>query len=473
MLREHEGTHDGRDGGGPILPRGIRAVALEGHRGSERENPATEADVAGGIWESVHGDTDIAYAMYAGVAEAEVLEPRTVDEARKQPDWLRWNEAIKAELKSLDEAHTWDVVPRLPKGTNVVDCKWVFKIKKNSAGEIDKYKAQLVAHGFTQVQGVDYYEMYAPVARLSSLRLILAIAACYDWDVDVFDFHSAFLNGKLDDDEVIYMELPPGSNKGGKDLVALLRVALYGSKQGALKWYQHLCKDFAELGLNCMEADWGVFVAKIGMHLLILASHVDDCTVTGSSRELIKAFKDEIGSQFKITDLGPISWLLGMKVIRNRDACTIAISEQLYIEAILTKYNFADQKPLSIPMDPKVQLSRAQSPQSAADVATMRQVPFRAALGSLMYLAMGSRPDIAFVVLTLAQFTENPGLPHWEALKRVYRYLIGMKSWSLTYGTQTKSLISYANADGASQEHRHAITGYAFLIDGGAISWSS
>ena len=173
--------------------------------------------------------------MYVEVAEAEALEPCMVDKARKQPDWPRWDKAIKAELKSLDEAHTWDVVPRPPKGTNVVDCKWVFKIKKNSAGEIDKYKAWLIAHGFTQVQGIDYYEMYAPVPRLSSLCLILAIAARYDWDVDIFDFHSAFLNGKLNDDEVIYMELPPGFNKGGKDLVALLRVALYGSKQGALK----------------------------------------------------------------------------------------------------------------------------------------------------------------------------------------------------------------------------------------------
>ena len=153
------------------------------------------------------------------------------------------------------------------------------------------------------------------------------------------------------------MELPPGFNKGGKDLVALLHVALYGLKQGALKWYERLCKELAELGLNCTEVDWGVFVAKIGTHLLILASHVDNCTVTGLSRELVKAFKDEIRSRFKITDLGPISWLLGMKVTHNRDARTIAISQQPCIEAILTKYNLANQKPLSIPMDPNVQLS--------------------------------------------------------------------------------------------------------------------
>jgi hypothetical protein len=122
------------------------------------------------------------------------------------------------------------------------------------------------------------------------------------------------------------MELPPGFNKGGHNLVARLRVALYSSKQGALKWYQRLCKELAILGFRHTEADWGVFVAKIGTHLLILASHVDDCTITCSSKELIKAFKAEIGSQFKITDLGPISWLLSMRVTRDRATHTLSIS---------------------------------------------------------------------------------------------------------------------------------------------------
>ena len=150
-------------------------------------------------------------------------------------------------MKSLADAHTWDVVER-PKGTNIVSCKWVFKIKKNAAGEIDKYKAWLVACGFTQQYSVDYNETYAPVARLASLRLILAIAAHHNWDIDMFDFHSAFLNGKLDDDEVIFMELPPGYDTQECNLVAHLCVALYGSKQGMLKWYQQLWSTLKDLG---------------------------------------------------------------------------------------------------------------------------------------------------------------------------------------------------------------------------------
>ena len=174
----------------------------------------------------------------------------------------------------------------------------------------------------------------------------------------------------------------------------------------------------------------------IGCKTLIVASHVDDCTVTGSSKELIHDFKAEMGTRFKITDLGPISWLLGMKVTQDWDRQTLSISQEPYIEAILAKYNFVDAKPVSTPMDPNVQLSTNQSLMSTTDITTMKLVPYCSTLGSLMYLAVGTRPDIAFAVLTLAQYTENPGLVHWEALKQIYRYLVGMKKWSLTYGTE-------------------------------------
>ena len=180
----------------------------------------------------LHGSTNegespdvvvVVYAMVARVSEVEGLDPLTIDEARARPNWPKWDEAISKELASLEAARTWDVV-KCPKGVNIIGCKWVFKIKRNAAGEIDKYKARLVAKGYSQVQGVDYNETYAPVARLSSLCTILAVAARNDWDVDVFDFQSAFLNGKLDEGEDLYMELPPGYkvDKGLRHAVAKL-----------------------------------------------------------------------------------------------------------------------------------------------------------------------------------------------------------------------------------------------------------
>ena len=292
-------------------------------------------------------------------------------------------------MKSLADAHTWDVV-EWPLNTNIISYKWVFKIKKNTAGEIDKYKVQLVACGFTQQYGVDYDEIYAPVARLTSLCLILAITAHHNWDVDVFYFHSVFLNRKLDDNEVIFMELPPGFDTQDHDLVARLCIALYSSKQGTLKWYLCLYGTVKELSFVHMEADWSMFVVNIAHHILILALHVDNCTVTRDSATLIKAFKDEIGSHFWITDLRPISWLLGMKVTHNHTAHTISLSQELYVTDILAKYNFTNTKPVSIPLDPHIQLSEKQSPQMMGKITCMHNIPYWQAVGSLIHLASGT-----------------------------------------------------------------------------------
>jgi len=454
-LREGEGTVDGRRS--KETPTAALSEVLHGGR-SKGELP---------------DDDDVVYAMVARISEAEGLDPSTIDEARARPDWVKWDEAISKELTSLEAACTWDVI-ECPKGVNVIRCKWVFKIKRNAAGEINKYKACLIAKGYSQVQGIDYNEMHTPVARLSSLHTILAIATRNDWDVDVFDFQSAFLNGKLDKGEDLYMELPPGYNidKRLKHAVAKLRVTLYGLKQGALRWYLELCGSLRELRLKRAHSDWGVFYAHIGRDILILASHVDDCTLTGSSCELMGLFKGEIQARYKITDLGPISWVLGMKVIRDRVTRTISLSQEPYIDAIITKYNFSDLKPVSIPMDPNIQLSRTH-PMSIADTACMECVPYRAAVGSLMYLAVATHPDIAFAISAVAQFSQDPTPEHWEAVKCIYRYLLGTRKLALTFGAGKQGLEGFTDADGASQEHRHVISGYAYILDGGAVSWAS
>ena len=148
-------------------------------------------------------------AMAAAVSDAEALEPKTISEAKKCLDWPKWKAAIQAELDALTKMKTWQVVER-PKGRNVVQCKWVFKIKKDAEGKIERYKAHLVVKGFTQVENVNYYETWAPVAKLASIRTILALATCHDWDINMFNFHNAFLNGELDNNKEVYMEQPSG-----------------------------------------------------------------------------------------------------------------------------------------------------------------------------------------------------------------------------------------------------------------------
>jgi hypothetical protein len=213
-LRDGEGVASNRRAD-PAIPKGIQAID---------EDAAVSDD-----WEMV-GVED--FAMAAVTAGAEGLEP-TFEEAKKRPDWPKWEEAIKIELAALERNGTWSITER-PPGANVVGAKWVLRIKKNAAGEIEKYKARLVAKGFTQIYGIDFYETYAPVAKLSSFRLLLAITARNDWPVHTIDFESAFLNGVLAEDESIYLEQPPGyATKDQKLFVLKLHKSIYGLRQGA------------------------------------------------------------------------------------------------------------------------------------------------------------------------------------------------------------------------------------------------
>ncbi len=173
-------------------------------------------------------------AMAAAIAESEAIEP-VFEEAKQRADWPSWRKAIEEELRTLTQAGTWEIVPR-PTDRNVIGSKWVLRIKKKAGGVIDKYKARLVAQGFTQVEGVDYFVTFVPVAKLASLRIILAIAARNDWDINVFDFHGAFLNGEFDDEEELYMEQPPDFEFADRrQYVLRLRKTIYSLKQSSRK----------------------------------------------------------------------------------------------------------------------------------------------------------------------------------------------------------------------------------------------
>ena len=227
--------------------------------------------------------------IVAGAISDSREDPRTVNEAQSRSDWPLWQQAMDREMKTLKDAGTWETVPR-PTGRNIVGSKWVFRIKRKADGDIDKYKARLVARGFTQIYGTDYFETYSPVAKLSSLRTILALAAHEDWDIDCFDFDGAYLNGELGKDEDIYMKNPPGYDEDDST-VKHLKKSLYGLKQAGRKWYDTLKRTLANLGFRVSDADPGVFHARDGDHPTIIAVHVDDCTITSSSAELVQDYK--------------------------------------------------------------------------------------------------------------------------------------------------------------------------------------
>ena len=411
--------------------------------------------------------------MVTAVSDTEALEPKTIGKAKKRLDWPKWKAAIQAELDALMKMKTWQVVER-PKGRNVIQCKWVFKIKKDAEGKIEHYKTHLVMKGFTQVENINYYETWAPVAKLASIRTILALATCHDWDINMFDFHNAFLNRELDDNEEVYMEQPPGhEDRDPCNFCLQLKKSLYGLKQAGQKWYDVVCQTFADLRFKKSKYDPAVFYIHSGNNIIIMAIHVDDCTITGNNQVLLNEIKCKIKSRYSLTNLGPINWLLGIKITRDQAAQTISLSQESYIDSILVHFNLMDTKPMSTLMDPSMQFSKDQSPQTLEEMAEMQNVPYQEGTGSLQYCAIATWPDIAFLVSLLSQYNENPGQIHWEAVKRVLHYLKATKGWKLVYGTEQDDLKGFTDADGVSQEHRHAISAYIFMIDGGAVSWSS
>jgi transposase InsO family protein len=459
----------------------------EGTTGEEFDEPLSEAARRWAHPDYTHHydsgalDANLPSLDFAYLADCEELfeasvtefqdDPKSLTQARSRSDWAQWQDAMDREIATLEKAGTWITVSR-PANKNIVGSKWVFRIKRNADGSIEKYKARLVAQGFTQKFGVDYFDTFSPVAKLSSFRIILAIAARNDWDADTFDFNGAYLNGELDDDEEIYMKPPPGYISEGEQVKRLLK-SLYGLKQAGRKWYDTLFRALTDLGFQVNDADPGVFSSHFDNHTTILAIHVDDCLISGSSPELIADYKQKLNSRYPLTDLGPVHWLLGIKITRDRDARTISLSQTSYIDNILARFSLSDAKPFATPITPGTVLSKDDSPSDDTEMVRMGKTPYREAIGSLMYASVATRPDIAFAVSALSQFLENPGEVHWEAVKRVFRYLAGTKTHALTYGNEHHDLLGFTDADGASQEHRHAISGYAFLIDGATVSWAS
>jgi hypothetical protein len=307
---------------------------------------------------------DLDNVIVVAIKEADG-DPKTVSEAHSRPDWPCWKEAMDHEIKTLKVARTWKMVPRLPR-KNIVGSKWVFKLKCKADGSVDKYKARLVACRFTQIYGVDYFDTFSPVARLVSFRVLMALAVHFGWELEVFDFNVAYLNGELDKGEEIYMQELPGYKSLG-EFIKLLKV-LYGLKQVAVKWYRILHWTLIDLGFRMSSADPGVFYAHIGRHLLVLMVHVDDCRMTGNSPKLIVLYKHKLNDQHALTELGPVNWLLGIKVTHDQKAQTILLSQTAFIESIIAWFSLTDAKVHATPMIPAVTYSKEDSPKNQVDV---------------------------------------------------------------------------------------------------------
>jgi hypothetical protein len=273
-----------------------------------------------------------------------------------------WHEASQQEYDALHQHGVWELC-ELPAGRKAVGCRWVYRIKTNADGTVERYKARLVAKGFSQKPHLDYTETFAPVAKFASLRTVLALAAAEDMEVHTMDVSSAFLNGDLD--EEIYMAQPEGFAAPGQEhLVCRLKKSLYGLKQSPRQWYQKLHSTFVALGFSRCASDHCVWVwAKNGIKVIIPA-YVDDLTIACKHTPTLKHIKAELHKQYKMHDLGPIKYILGIEIIRDRANRTMYLSQRKHIGDVLARFNMTDARPVLTPLAKSVPLTKEDCPQS-------------------------------------------------------------------------------------------------------------
>ncbi len=282
-------------------------------------------------------------------------EPQTVEEALNGEDAKKWEMAMQEEYDSLVVNNTWSLVP-LPKGRKPISSKWVFKIKHRVDGEVERYKARLVARGFTQTFGVDYNETFAPIAKFVSICCILALTAIVDMEIHQMDVKTTFLNGDLEKE--IYMEQPEGFTQEGEHLVCKLHKSLYGLKQSARAWNQKLDAFLKNIRFVKSDVDFSVYIAQVGDVKFFIVVYIYDLILVCNSKDKLLQVKEELSQKFEMKDFGDLHFFLGMEMERDRAQRSLYINQIGYLKEILKCFRMEDCKAIGMPFDPKSKLKK-------------------------------------------------------------------------------------------------------------------
>jgi len=390
-----------------------------------------------------------------------LLEPGSFHEAKKDSHWMT---AMEEELNMIEKNNTWELVDR-PNDRKIIGVRWVFRTKLNLDGSINKHKARLVVKGYAQVAGMDYFETYTPVARLDTIRLVFSIVVQQGWKIFQLDVKSAFLNGYLK--EEIFIEQPEGFVvEGHENKVYLLKKALYGLKQAPRAWNARIDEHLLSLGFNRSLSEPTLSTKHSATDSLIVSLYVDDLLVTGSKLKEIDQFKLEMMRVFEMTDLGEMSYFLGMEIQQFQHG--IFIHQLKYAKEILKKFQMEKCKPMSTPMEHKAKLCKEDGTERADEAV------YRSLVGCLMYLT-ATRPDILQAVSMLSRFLHCATSEHHKVAKRVLRYIKGTLDYGvLFYKTEECRLYCFSDSDwGGSLDDMKSTSGYCFTIGSGVFSWSS
>ncbi|KAH9781043.1 retrovirus-related pol polyprotein from transposon RE2 [Citrus sinensis] len=363
-------------------------------------------------------------------------------------------------FKNLKNNETWTLVPA-ESATKIVGNKWVFRVKYNPDGSVPKYKARLVAKGFHQTYGVDFFETFSPVVKPCTIRIILSLTVMNHWTIRQLDVNNAFLNGVLN--EEVFMHQPEGFiDSQHPTYVCKLNKALCGLKQAPRGWYDRLKGSLLQWGFQSSKSYTSLFLKHTGSDILVILIYVDDILVIGSSSAQIERIITLLGYEFALKDLGDFICFLGLEVTPS--SAGLHFSQTKYIGDI-KKAHMLDSKGCNTPMSVVDKLYK--------DKGKLFENPslYRSVIGSLQYVTL-KRSDIAFIVNKLSQFLVAPIVLHWQACKRVLRYLQCTATYGIQfYNSKSLSLTTFSDVDwGFDPDDRRSVGGYCILLGSNIVS---
>ena len=399
-------------------------------------------------------------------------DPMTYNEAMSSVDSEKWQSAMKSEMDSMYINQVWTLV-EAPKDVKPIECKWIYKRKIGADGQVETYKARLVAKGFRQRQGIDFDETFSPVALFKSIQILLAIAAYYDYEIWQMDVKTAFLNGKLE--EEVYMTQPEGFvSKGNEHLVCKLLRTIYGLKQASRRWNIRFDETIKEFDFIKNIDEPCVYKKVSGSAVTFLVLYVDDILLIGNDIPMLQSVKVWLSKNFTMKDLGEASYILGMKIYRDRSRRMIGLTQGTYIEKVLKRFSMENSKRGLIPMSHGVSLSEKMSPKTPEERERMSKIPYASAIGSIMYAMLCTRHDVAHSISVTSRYQSNPGEDHWKAVKNILKYLRRTKDIFLVFGGSELKIEGYTDSSFQSEsDDSKSMSGYVFTLNGGAISWKS
>nr|AAP53706.1 retrotransposon protein, putative, unclassified [Oryza sativa Japonica Group] len=445
----------------PDIAGTLSQVQGEDGRIFEDESDYDDDDEVGSAGERTTRSKVTTHDVCANSAFVASFEPKDVSHALTDESWIN---AMHEELENFERNKVWTLVEP-PSGHNVIGTKWVFKNKQNEDGLIVRNKARLVAQGFTQVEGLDFDETFAPVARIEAIRLLLAFAASKGFKLYQMDVKSAFLNGFIQ--EEVYVKQPPGfENPDFPNHVFKLSKALYGLKQAPRAWYDRLKNFLLAKGFTMGKVDKTLFVLKHGDNQLFVQIYVDDIIFGCSTHAVVVDFAETMRREFEMSMMGELSYFLGLQIKQTPQGTFV--HQTKYTKDLLRRFKMENCKPISTPIGSTAVLDPDE------DGEAVDQKEYRSMIGSLLYLT-ASRPDIQFAVCLCARFQASPRASHRQAVKRIMRYLNHTLEFGIWYSTSSSICLSgYSDADfGGCRIDRKSTSGTCHFLGTSLIAWSS